>query len=63
MCGGEAQLVSVAEVEVVDAEDEGLQVLALLEDFGEGAYEGGFADALDTVEADNEGAGGVCGAG
>lgn len=55
--GGEGQLVLVGEVEVVYADDEGLEELPLLERRGEGPDEGGLADALHAVQADYEGAG------
>lgn len=42
------------QIEVVDAADEGGDALAV-EGFGEGHDEGGFADALEAIEADDEG--------
>lgn len=53
--GGQGELVGVGEVEVVDAHDEGREAFAVLEGLGEGADEGGLADALEAVEADDEG--------
>lgn len=47
----------MAEVEVVDADNEGGLRLALLEGLGEGADEGRLAYALDAVEAYDEGLG------
>lgn len=47
----------MGEVEVVDADDEGGEAFAVLEGLGEGADEGGLADTLEAVEADDEGAG------
>lgn len=42
------------QIEIVDAADEGRDALAV-ESFGEGHDEGGFADALEAIEADDEG--------
>lgn len=55
--GGQGQLVLVGEVEVIYADDEGLEELPLLEGRGEGPDQGGLADALHAVETDYEGAG------
>ena len=59
--GGEVQLVLVAEVEVVDADDDGLEELPLLERLGEGLDERGLPNALHAVEAYDEGAAIGCG--
>lgn len=57
--GSQSELVLMTQVEVIDGDDESLQALALLEGLGQGADEGSLADALDAVEAYDEGAGGL----
>lgn len=59
MCGGEGELRCVRQVEIVDGDDEGAEALAGGQGLGEGFDKGGFADALNAVEADYEGAGRV----
>lgn len=54
MCPRQGHLVRVRQIEVVDAAHERGDALAL-EGRGKGHDEGGFADALDAVEADDEG--------
>lgn len=50
----QSKLLLVRQIEIVDAADEGRDALAV-EGFGEGHDEGGFADALEAIEADDEG--------
>ena len=53
--GSQGELVGVPQVEVVDADDEGLEALAVLESLGQGLDEGRLADTLHAVQADDEG--------
>lgn len=51
---GQSKLVGVRKIKIVNADHQRRQPLALLQGLGEGAHEGGLADALHTVEADDE---------
>lgn len=51
---GEGDLIFAGQVELVDAADQGRDVL-LLEGEAQGAHEGGLAGALDAIEANDEG--------
>lgn len=50
----QSKLLLVRQIEIVDAADERGNALAV-EGFGEGHDEGGFTDALEAIEADDEG--------
>lgn len=54
----EGDLVGVGEVEVIEADDLGREVAFVVEGGEEGRHEGGFADALDAVDAYEEWGGG-----
>lgn len=55
------KLVLVRQVQIVDTADQRLEALVLLQCARESFDEGGFPGALDAIEADEEGSGGVGG--